>query len=369
MRLRSLDIFRGLTIASMIVVNSAPGAREEAYSFMRHAPWNGWTFADTIFPAFLWIVGVALTLSTASRLERGASRSSLLLHAATRTALLIGMGLCMNLFYFPERHFPFVGFMDHLQVTGVLQKIAVCYFLAFLIVLWSGWRGALVGIVVLNLTFLALLFFYPVPGCGPGGLSAECNFAGRLDQSVFGSNRWIDGNPHGQDPDGLGSILPATSTVLFGVLIGALLRAKRDPAETSRSILGFGVLLIVCGAALSEWVIPINKPLWTPSYAFLMAGLSSVVFALCYWAADIRRLSFRAFEPFEIYGRNAIAAYAISTEAENIPKLHVHGTSLYEVCLSTVDVPHAALLYALLYTAAVFVPIWWMHRGRWYLKF
>ena len=353
----------------MIVVNSAPGACEDTYASIRHALWNGWTFADTIFPAFLWIVGVALTLSTASRLERGASRASLLRHAATRTAMLVGLGWIMNLFYFPERHFPFFGFMDHLQVTGVLQKIAVCYFLAFLIVLWSGWRGAIVGIVVLNLSFLAFLFFYPVPGCGAGSLSPECNFAGYLDQSVFGAYRWIDGNPHGHDPDGFGSILPATSTVLFGVLAGALLRAKREPKEICRSILGLGAVLLVCGTALSEWVIPINKPLWTPSYAFLMAGLSSAVFAVCYWAADIRRLSFRGFEPFEIYGRNAIAAYAISIEAANIPKVHVHGTSLYDLCLNIVGVPNAALLYALVYTAAVFVPIWWMHRRQWYLKF
>lgn len=369
MRLKSLDIFRGLTIVSMIVVNSAPGSREEGYPAIRHAIWNGWTFADTIFPSFLWIVGVALTLSTASRIERGASRIALLGHAARRAALLIACGLFMNLFYFPDRHFPFFGFNDHLQLTGVLQKIAVCYLIAFAIVLWSGWRGALFGIVALNLTYLALLFFYPVPECGPGGLAPGCNFAGYLDRIVFDGHRWVEGNPHGHDPDGLGGILPATSTVLFGVLVGALLQARQTPTPSvMRHILAIGAILIACGTALSMWVIPVNKPLWTPSYAFLMAGISSIVFAACYWASDLRNFG-GWFSPFEIYGRNAVAAYMISVEAANVPKVHFFGTSLYDLCIRIGGIPNASLFYALAYAAAVFLPIWWMHTRRWYLKF
>ena len=175
-RLQSLDIFRGLAIASMILVNNSPGAREDAYPALRHALWNGWTFADTIFPSFLWIVGVAMTLSTASRIERGGDRASLLKHAIRRSVLLFCCGLLLDLFYLPVRQFPFFGLADRLQVTGVLQKIAVCYLVAFAIYLWMGWRGAVAGIVVFNLAYLGLMLYYPVPGCGAGLLTTGVQF-------------------------------------------------------------------------------------------------------------------------------------------------------------------------------------------------
>lgn len=366
-RLQSLDIFRGLTIAAMIVVNNSPGAREEAYSELRHAIWNGWTFADTIFPAFLWIVGVAMMLSTAARIERGMDRAALLGHAARRSVLLLGCGLLMNLVSFPTRRFPFVELADRLQWTGVLQKIAVCYLAAFVIVLLWSWRGAICGIVGLNAAYLGLMFYYPVPGCGAGGLTQECNFAGYLDRLLFEGRLWVDGNIHRQDPDGLGSILPAISTVLFGALIGAVLRNKLPHAGVVVRVLGIGAALIGCGAALAAWVIPINKPLWSTSYAVLMAGLATVVFGLCFWAADMKGRG-RWLKPFEIYGMNAIAAYIISVEFANIPKIHYSGVSLYGVCLRLASAPNAALVYAVLYAAAVYVPVWWLHRRGWLLR-
>lgn len=367
-RLQSLDIFRGLTIASMIVVNTSPGAREEAYSELRHAVWNGWTFADTIFPAFLWIVGVAMMLSTASRIGRGADRVSLLWHAVRRSLLLLCCGLLMNLISFPSRRFPFFDIADRLQWTGVLQKIAVCYLAAFVIVLLWSWRGAVFGIVGLNAAYLGLMFHYPVPGCGAGVLTQECNFAGYLDRLLFEGRLWVDGNIHGQDPDGLGSILPAISTVLFGALIGAVLRSGLQPARVAARVFGIGVMLCVCGVMLSAWVIPVNKPLWSTSYAFLMAGLSTVAFSLCYWLADIRGWG-RWLRPFEICGMNAIAAYVISIEFANFAKIHYFGVSLYDVCLRLASPPNASLLFALTYTAGVFVPVWWMHRRGWLLRF
>jgi predicted acyltransferase len=367
-RLQSLDIFRGLTIASMIVVNNSPGAREDAYPWLRHAVWNGWTFADTIFPAFLWIVGVSMMLSMASRMARGADRTTLLLHAVRRSALLFCCGLFLNQFYFPDRHFPFFGFLAQVQVTGVLQKIAVCYLAAFLIVLLWNWRGAIAGIVGLNLAYLGLMLYYPVPGCGAGGLTAECNFAGYLDRTLFNGHLWVNGNPHGQDPDGLGSILPAISTVLFGALAGALLRKKLAPDRLALWIFGMGAGFIVCGGAISAWVIPVNKPLWSTSYAFLMAGLSSATFGLCYWLADMKGWG-GWLKPLEIYGMNAVAAYMISSEAANLPKIHWFGVSVYDVCLRVASNPNASLLFALVYTAGVYVPVWWMYRRGWFLKF
>src|SRR5262245_6453155 len=196
-RLRSLDIFRGITIASMILVNN-PGAPEDTYAPLLHAQWIGWTFADTIFPFFLWIVGVAITLSTASRGRRADSHASLVWHAARRSLVLFCCGLLVDGIIFPRRGFPYFDFGDHLQLTGVLQKIAVCYLVSFLLFLWTGWKGVIVGILSLNLIYLSLLFLYPVPGCGAGVLTMDCNFPGYLDRMLLTGHLW--GAPI-QDPD------------------------------------------------------------------------------------------------------------------------------------------------------------------------
>jgi predicted acyltransferase len=349
----------------MILVNSRPGVGEDAYPALRHALWNGWTFADTIFPAFLWIVGVAMTLSTGSRIERGGDRVSLLKHAIRRSVLLFCCGVSLDLFYLPVRHFPFIGFTDRLQLTGVLQKIAVCYLVAFAIYLWTQWRGAVVGIVLLNAVYLALMLFFPVPGCGAGVLTTECNFAGYLDRNVLGGHLW--GVPNLQDPDGLGGILPAISTVLFGVLIGLLLRSKKPPGVVLRRLVGIGLGLMISGAALSAWVIPVNKPIWSTSYALLMAGISTAAFAVCYWVADMQRRG-RWLKPLEIFGMNALAAYVISRVGANLPKVHYFGMSLYDVCLRLASGVNASLLYAVVYTTGVYIVIWWMYRRQWFLR-
>jgi predicted acyltransferase len=196
----------------MILVN-AQFSHEESYRQLAHAAWNGWTFADTIFPCFLFIVGVSLTLSTASRVARGEDRTRLLGHALRRSLLIFGCGVVINYLRIPSREFPFVGFQAHLQLTGVLQKIAVCYLVAFHIYLWTGLRGVIVGIIGVNLLYLGLLYFYPVPGCGPGSLAVSCNFPGYLDEIVLDGFRW---HSTAFDPDGVGAILPAITSVLYG---------------------------------------------------------------------------------------------------------------------------------------------------------
>ena len=362
-RLHSLDVFRGATIAAMVVVNN-PGAAAETYPFLRHAAWNGWTFADTIFPAFLWIVGVALTLSTGKRARNAETRGAMFRHAARRSAALFGLGVLVDAIVFPHRQFPFVAFGDHLHLTGVLQKIAVCYLVAWAIHAWAGWRGAALGTVVLNLVYLGLLFLYPVPGCGAGQLTVQCNFPGYLDRAVLAGHLWGAAT---QDPDGLGAILPAISTVLLGVLAGQLLRSGTAPGLRMYVLGGMGLALVAAAASLSPW-IPVNKPLWTTTYAFLMTGFASICFAACYWMVDIRKWG-RWFTPLEILGVNALAAYVISRLASNLPKIHVVGKSLYtDVCRQLVDPPAASLLYALIYLTGVYVVVWFMYRRRWLLK-
>ncbi|MFN0165666.1 MAG: acyltransferase family protein [Bryobacteraceae bacterium] len=362
-RFKSLDILRGVSIAAMIVVNSS---REDAYPHLLHSTWNGWTFADTIFPCFLWIVGVALTLSTAGRVARGEARRSLLIHAVRRSALLFGCGLFLEMFVFPSRAFPYFAFIDHFRFSGVLQKIAVCYLVAFLIFLWTTWRGRVLTVISLNLIYLSLLFFYPVPECGAGVLTVQCNFPGYIDSILLKGNLWNNGGM--QDPDGLGSILPAISTVLLGVLAGDVLRKDDASGRRVLRLIGMGCGLVAAASVLAVW-IPINKILWTTSYAVLMAGLAALCFAVTYWVVDVQ--GWRQWgKPLEILGLNAVAAYMVSRLGANVPKVHFLGKSLYnDLCLRIADPANASLLFSAANVAGVYVVIWWMYHRRWFLKF
>jgi predicted acyltransferase len=362
-RLQSIDVLRGATIAAMILVNGQ-FSPEDSYRQLAHAAWNGWTFADTIFPCFLFIVGVSFTLSTASRMARGEDRPRLLGHALRRSLLIFVCGVVIDYVRVPSRDLPFIGLQDHLQLSGVLQKIAVCYLAAFLIYFWAGRRGVICGIIGLNLLYLGLLYFYPVPGCGAGSLAASCNFPGYLDEIVLDGFRW---NSATFDPDGLGGILPAITSVLFGVLAGELLLGERRPLQQVLPLLGGGIVLIAAGELLATWV-PINKQLWTTSFAVLMAGLAATALACTIWLVDGRRLRLW-FRPLEIFGLNAIAAYLISRLVANVPRVHVMGKSLYTDVLAVVaSSPNASLLFAMVVLAAVYLVVWLMSRRGWYLK-
>jgi predicted acyltransferase len=363
-RVRSIDVFRGATIAAMVLVN-AQFSHEVSYRQLAHAAWHGWTFADTIFPCFLFIVGVSLVLSSASRMARGECRGQLLAHAVQRSLLIFACGVAIDTLRIPAREFPFVSFEAHLQLTGVLQKIAICYLAAFLIYLWTGTRGAVVGIIGLNLLYLGLLYYFTVPGCGPGSLAATCNFPRHLDEVVLGGFR---SNSATFDPDGVGSILPAITSVLFGVLAGKLLlQRERSPQQRLLQLLAGGLILIAAGESLSTWV-PINKQLWTTSFALLMAGLAATGLACTVWLLEGRPQG-AWFRPLEVLGVNAIAAYLISRLVMDLPRVHVMGVSLYnDVLVRNASPPNASLLYAMVVLAAVYAAVWIMDRRDWHLK-
>jgi predicted acyltransferase len=347
----------------MIIVNSLY-SHDESYHQLTHAEWNGWTFADTIFPCFLFIAGVSLVLSTSARLARGQDRASLLRHALRRTILIFALGVLIDYLRIPTHAFPFIGFQDHLQLSGVLQKIAVCYLVAFLIYLWTGPAGVIIGVVGLNLLYLSLVYLYPVPGCGPGGLTVTCNFPGYIDKIVIDGFRW---NNPAFDPDGVGAILPAVSSVLFGVLAGEFLQREHRAQYQPLGLLGGGILLIAAGELLSIW-IPFNKQLWTTSFAVFMAGLAAVGLACTMWLIH-QQPSYRWYKPLEIFGLNSIAAYLISRPTANFLRVHIAGESLYDNVLTRlVNPPLASSLFALVVVTAVYITVWLMYRRGWRLS-
>ncbi len=341
----------------MVLVNN-PGSTEQTYAWLVHAKWQGWTFADTIFPAFLWIVGVAITLSTARRVELGESRGDLLFHAARRSAMLYVCGLALE----GLPHFDLASW----QVTGVLQKTSVAYLLALVIFLWTTWRGQACALLISFAIYLGVMVCYPVPDCSSGLWSAECNVARYVDGLVLDRHTWM--TPTHNDPDGVVSVLSSTTTVLLGMLVGQMMRRDRAAARRARALLVSGIVLVVMGGAMSRW-IPVSKILWTPSFAVLMAGLSSLAFGALHWAVEGQNLGDR-FKPIEIFGLNAIAAYIASRLIALPLKVHLMGKSLYgDLFLPIVSPVNASLLFALLNVLCVYLLVWWMYRRRIFVKF
>jgi predicted acyltransferase len=355
-RLVSLDLFRGATMASMILVNNA-GSWQHVYPPLLHKEWDGWTFTDTVFPFFLWIVGVAITLATARRIEQGQARGTLLGHTLRRAAILFALGLMLNFLWTFQ--------LDGLRIPGVLQRIAICYLLATLIFLHSTWRTQIAWVVGLLSSYWLLMAFYPVPGCGAGSLTMDCNFARYIDGLV------LDGHMYQRtkhwDPEGIVSTIPSLATTLLGVLAGHLLRLGMTAGERIRRFLFIGCCLTVA-AFLIEFFMPINKLLWTVPYTLLMAGLSFA--ALAAWdAAALSPRLLRVLRPVEFIGMNAIALYLFSGIGGNLSGRAGIREALFGAFARFLDPYNASLAYAFCMVAAGMVVAWVMYRRRWFLKF
>ena len=302
-RLHSLDVFRGATIAAMLLVNN-PGTWAAVYPPLRHAEWHGWTPTDLIFPFFLFIAGVAMAFSFGKLLARGETRGRLLGKSAKRAAILFALGLVLH-------SYPWIGYdYSHLRIPGVLQRIALAFLAASVVVLWSGWRGRIGAIVALLLGYWAVMSWVPVPGIGPGVLEPGQDIGAYLDRAVFGTDHlWSSSRTW--DPEGLLSTLPAVASVLLGVVTGEWLRSGRPRREIVRGLVVAGTAGVVLGL-LWDRLFPINKALWTSSFVVLTAGMAALGLALCYWVVDVK--GYRRWSlPFTVFGVNAIAAYFLSS--------------------------------------------------------
>ena len=320
-RLLSLDVFRGLTIAGMVLVNN-PGPSGAVYSQLDHAEWHGWTPTDFIYPFFLFIVGVSISLALSKRAEAGGAMGDLHWKIVKRALLIYAFGFLLASFpFFKPELTDFSGpfgsdvssllaaararFAD-VRLTGVLQRIAVCYLVSAFIFLHTRWRAQLAVAIGLCLGYWALLTLVPVPGYGAGDLSKEGNLGAYLDRLILGRHIWKGGDKI-FDPEGILSTLPAIATTLSGILTGHWLRQKREAMETIAGLFVAGAACVAVGWAW-HWYFPYNKALWTSSYVFFMTGLALQTLALCYWLIDVHGYR-RWAKPFEIFGVNALALF------------------------------------------------------------
>ncbi|MFB6457880.1 acyltransferase family protein [Chitinophaga sp. Hz27] len=306
-RLLSLDVFRGITVAAMIMVNN-PGNWSFVYAPLEHSKWNGCTPTDLIFPFFLFIVGVSVPYAMGTKKEDPANHTSLILHALRRGLILILIGMALRMM--SNWHF------DTLRFPGVLQRIGLVF--AIIAVLFiKGSRKAIIwtfgGLLLL---YFVLMTFVPVPGVGYPNLEPENNLGAWLDRLIFTTNHlWAQSKTW--DPEGLLSTMPAVSTGLFGILVGTWLRRKdREDAVKVSWMFVYGFISVIL-ALIWDQFFPINKSLWTSSFVLYTGGLATMALATSYWLIDVQQRT-RYLEPFVAFGRNAITAYVLSAL---VPKL------------------------------------------------
>jgi predicted acyltransferase len=376
-RMVSLDVFRGMTIAGMILVND-PGTWSAIYWPLDHAEWNGWTPTDLIFPFFLFIVGVSMSLSFAARLRRGATRGRLARHVVLRAIAIFAVGFFLN--SFPRFH------MSTVRYSGVLQRIAVCYLIAGLFVLLTARRadeggfvanvGAIVtALAVLLIGYWALMRFVPVPGYGVGNLTPEGNLAAWIDRRLITGHMWRQLNQV-RDPEGFLSTLPAIGTALSGVLVGEWLRSSREQTRKIAGLIWVGAVAMIAGRLL-HYVFPINKNLWTSTYVIFTSGFAMVLLAACMWIVDVKGWKKWGW-PFVVFGSNAITAFFFATMLAILSALfHVHAGGktttwhgyVYNHFFANLATPkNASLLFAIFFVMVCFLPMWLLYRKRIFIK-
>lgn len=369
-RLQSLDVFRGLTMASMVIVNN-PGDWGHVYAPLLHAQWHGVTPTDLIFPFFLFIVGFSVTLS-----RKSGKWSSIL----ARALKIIGLGLLLAWYL----KFSFAT----LRLPGVLQRIGLCYLFAASLYHLCGLRAAawtpvardrFTAVVAAAVAAVALLGYWAILMLVPGGsgvagdLTPEGNIGAVIDRALMAGHLY---RPM-FDPEGLLSTIPAVGTTLLGVLAGL---GFRNMASLPHRAAGLAAAGAVTAAVGWTWglALPLNKNLWTSSYAVYTAGLGALLLALCVWLVDVRGWR-RAAYPFVVLGTNAITLYVLSgLIVKTIGYVTLAGPdgttqSLQAAIYRTVFVPlaspiNASLLFAVANLAVLYVVLWAMYRRGIFLK-
>jgi len=350
-RYDSVDVLRGWSVGAMLLVNN-PGDWGHVYRQLEHAAWHGCTTTDLVFPFFLFIVGVSISLGLAPRVERGADKVELRRVILWRAAKIIALGLVLHALAFWWLN------QDRFRPWGVLQRIGLCYLIAAFVVLQmrAPRQWLLIG---------ALLFGYWLLLAAGGSYEPFENIASRVDTHLLGRMTYqfdpVTGRGH--DPEGLLSTLGALATTLLGVRAGDWLRHGQ-----SRRLLQAGIVAIVLGAGWSV-LLPLNKNLWTPSYVLWTAGWAA--FAL--WCAHrlVDLLGMRAVgrrfgvNAIAVYAGSAVMVYALAGLGWSEP-IYV---SVFAGWMTPRFGPYVpSLAYAVAFTTTWWIVAWWLDRRGWYLK-
>ena len=369
-RLVSLDVVRGITIAFMILVNNG-GSGLYSYRQLEHSAWNGWTLTDLVFPSFLFIAGISIVFSNASRVARGESKGALRLHVLRRAVILFLLGLVVN-------GFPFFN-LGTLRIYGVLQRIAICFLLASLLYLWNSRAWVFIATTIACLLgYWILMRWIPVPGFGVPThdvplLDPDRNWVAYLDRRLLPGRLY----EKVRDPEGLLSDIPAMGTILLGVLAGIWLRRPKTMPAKAVGLLVGSISALLLGNVWNIW-FPINKKLWTSSYVLFAAGCTLLLLAICFYAVEIKKRTRGWTFPWLVFGSNAITAYVISellAGALDSVTVHSGGRAIdlqqyiyLKFFYPVINPSFGSLLYALAYVLVCFLPVLLMYRKKIFIK-
>jgi predicted acyltransferase len=393
-RLLSLDVFRGVTIAGMLLVND-PGTWEHIYPPLEHAPWHGWTPTDLIFPFFLFIAGITTHLSLSARRARGDDDGALVRQIVRRGALIFLCGLLLNGFPFftwgsvdsvadPTFAQRVVDRLLHWRIMGVLQRIGIAYTVGALLTLRTTLKQQVVILAALLYGYWFAITLLPVPGTGYLGIDVLTQpsetLAAWTDRLLlgwghFGNHLWI--NSKTWDPEGPLSTIPAIGTAMLGVMAGRWIATPRPLAERLAAMFAVGSIAMTV-ALMWHWSFPINKNLWTSSYVLFTGGMAAVTLATCMWIVDEHRITGWT-KPFVIYGTNPIVAFVgsgiMARCIYSIFKVHLGGqvvslqNGIYQVAFASwLDPLNASLLFAITFVLVWLAVLWALYRRRIFIR-
>ena len=376
-RLVSLDVFRGITIAGMLLVND-PGTWSAIFPPLEHAAWDGWTPTDLIFPFFLFIVGITTYLSMSARRARGDDNSALVKQILRRGIIIYALGFAMAMFPFYQwgtiDSLPhatawnrIIFRIEHVRILGVLPRIAIVYVCAGLLTLKTTLKQQVVIIGTLLLGYWFAMTLIPVPGENEIGAlllhTKDRNLAAYLDRLILGTNHtWIGSVTF--DPEGPMSTIPAIATAMLGVIAGRWIALKEKPLlDRITGLFAAGSIAMVIGL-MWNWSFPINKNLWTSSYVMFTAGMACVALATVMWIVDYCNVKWWT-KPMVVFGVNPILAYVGSgVMARLIYTLwHVNydgkSTAVQDAFYQAVFLPWLPPRVASLAFAITFVLLWY----------
>lgn len=358
-RYQSLDVFRGITIAMMILVNT-PGSWAYIYTPLGHASWHGYTPTDLVFPFFLIAIGLSMTFS----FEKYDSdkNKAFYIKVIRRTIIIFLIGLALNAFPFYNKDY------SQLRILGVLQRISLAYFLGAVIIhhfnnvkklLWIS------AIILLGYWFLLVLF----GGSDPFSLLG--NFPRKIDLLVLGDAHMWHGHEVAFDPEGLLSTFPAAVSVIIGYLIGLTIR-KYHKMDLLARVLLIGNILIITGYIWSLG-FPINKALWTSSYVLVSSGIAAVVLGILIYLIDIKNWNSWAV-PFNAFGMNSLIIFILSILWVKIYfQIHIDDQNMYGWLYTTVFKPminptFGSLMFALFHVFGCWLVAFILYKKRIYIK-